>query len=92
MTKRYSIAEARHNLAALVHELDKKARVELTRRGEPVAVLLSIREYRNLAAEKRGFWPAFESFRRAVDLSKLKIEPEIFTEARDRTAGREMRW
>ena len=42
MTK-YTIAEARHNLAAIVHELEDKEQIELTRRGEPVAVLLSQR-------------------------------------------------
>ncbi len=92
MAKRYSIAEARHNLAALVHELERKARIELTRRGEPVAVLLSIREYHRLTAEKRGFWQAYESFRRAVDLPRLQIEPDVFDGVRDRSAGREMRW
>jgi len=92
MPKRYSIAEARHNLAALVHQLESKTRIELTRRGEPVAVLLSFHEYRSLTAEKRGFWPAYESFRRTVDLPRLKIDPETFEGIRDRTAGREMRW
>ena len=92
MATRYSIAEARHNLAALVHELERKARIELTRRGEPVAVLLSMREYQRLVTEKRGFWQAYESFRSTVDLPKLQIEPEVFDGARDRSAGREMRW
>ncbi|HKZ84276.1 MAG TPA: type II toxin-antitoxin system prevent-host-death family antitoxin [Anaerolineae bacterium] len=63
MAKRYSIAEARHNLAALVHKLECTTLIELTRRGEPVAVLLSIREYQRLVIEKRGFWQAYESFR-----------------------------
>ena len=44
MPKSFSIAEARHNLAAVVHELDRKPRIQFTRRGKPVAVLLSIRE------------------------------------------------
>jgi len=89
--KRYSIAEARNNLAALVHELERKVRIELTRRGEPVAVLLSIREYQRLTAEKGGFWQAYESFRHTVDLPRLKIEPEVFEGVRDRSAGREIR-
>ncbi len=53
MSKRYTIAEARHNLAAIVHELERRAHIELTRRGEPVAVLLSMREYRRLAGDAR---------------------------------------
>jgi prevent-host-death family protein len=39
MPKTYSIAEARHNLAAIVHEAERQSPVALTRRGEPVAVL-----------------------------------------------------
>jgi prevent-host-death family protein len=91
MPKRYSIAEARHNLAALVHELERKTRIELTRRGEPVAVLLSVREYQRLTAKKGSFWQAYESFRRAVDLPRLKIDPNVFEGVRDQSAGREIR-
>ena len=92
MPKRYSIAEARHNLAAVVHRLESSTPIELTRRGEPVAVLLSLREFQSLTTKKRGFWPAYESFRETVDLPKLKIDPKTFEGVRDRTAGREMRW
>jgi antitoxin Phd len=55
MPKSFSIAEARHDLAALVHQLDRKPLIELTRRGKPVAVLLSIREYNRLAAPAKAF-------------------------------------
>lgn len=92
MTDTYSIAEARHNLAALVHALDKKERIELTRRGEPVAVLLSIRAYRRLAAPKVAFWETYEAFRRTHDLSALNIEPELFAGVRDHDPGRELNW
>jgi antitoxin Phd len=54
MPKTYSIAEARHNLAAIVHEAERQSPVALTRRGEPVAVLLSIQEYQPLARERHA--------------------------------------
>ena len=92
MFKRYSIAEARHNLAAIVHNLEKKAVVELTRRGEPVAVLLSIREFRRLASAKTGFWNAYQAFRESVNLPQLDIQPGLFEGVREAAAGREMRW
>lgn len=91
MTKRYSIAEARHNLAAIIHEVEHKATIELTRRGESVAVLLSFREYRRLAAKRGKFWEAYETFRSAVDLPTLNIEPDVFASVRDSTSGREVR-
>jgi prevent-host-death family protein len=92
MTDKYSIAEARHNLAALIHDLEKKERIELTRRGEPVAVLLSMRAYRRLAAPKAAFGDAYDGFRKTHPLAELDIEPEVFEGVRDRTPGREMHW
>ena len=92
MADKYSIAEARHNLAAIVHELDKKDHIELTRRGQPVAVLLSVRAYRRLATPEADFWEAYEGFRRAFDLPALQIEPDIFEGVRDPSAGREVNW
>lgn len=89
MSRRYSIAEARHDLAALVHELEDRDLIELTRRGEPVAVMLSVREYRRLAAGRDRFWDAYRAFRGSVDLPTLGIEPEIFE--RDPSPGREVR-
>ncbi|MBA3491314.1 MAG: type II toxin-antitoxin system Phd/YefM family antitoxin [Rubrobacteraceae bacterium] len=89
MSRRYSIAEARHDLAALVHELEGRDLIELTRRGEPVAVMLSLREYRRLTAGRDRFWEAYSAFREAVDLARLGIEPEIFD--RDPSPGREAR-
>ena len=92
MFKRYSIAEARQKLAAIVHELEQKAMVEITRRGEPVAVLLSMREYRRLHSPNARFWQAYEAFRRQVNLSRLNLEPSIFAGLRDQSPGREVRW
>ncbi len=92
MAHTYSIAEARHNLAAIVHELDRGTTVELTRRGEPVAVLLSMRAYRRLNAPRSGFWEAYQAFRQAFPLVELDIAPEVFADVRDQTSGRERSW
>jgi|GEM_PF-279436 len=52
MTKRYSIAEARDSFARVVHETEVNGPVELTRRGERVAVLLSAEEFDRLHTEQ----------------------------------------
>lgn len=44
MVKRYSIAEAQSSLPGLVREVEGGARVELTREGRPVAMILSLRK------------------------------------------------
>jgi prevent-host-death family protein len=92
MPKSFSIAEARHDLAALVHQLNRKHLIELTRRGKTVAVLMSIREYNRLAAPAKHFWEAYTSFYETADLRRLEIEPETFSNVRDRSSGGEVNW
>ncbi len=90
MLKRYSIAEARDHFTALIHKVEQDTAIELTRRGKPVAVIMSVRQYQQLHAEKRGFWGAFTTFRAKIDLKQLDIKPEIFEELRDKSEGREV--
>lgn len=90
MSKRYSIAEARHNLAAIVHELEEQPVIELTRRGEAVAVLLSLESYRRLLPAGAGFWSAYTSFRDAFGSDLLAAGADTFGDVRDRSPGREV--
>jgi antitoxin Phd len=93
MSKSYSIAEARDNFAAMVRDIEERVSViELTRRGKPVAVLLSVGEYRRLLEGKKSFWDAYSEFRDRRDLRRLDIEPEVFEGLRDVSPGRETRW
>ncbi len=89
MIKEYSIAEARNQFAAIVHDLKTTPSIQLTRRGKPVAMLLAIEEYERLAAGRAGFWDNYQAFRDAVDLAGLDIEPAIFDDLRDALPGRE---
>lgn len=87
MPKKYSIAEARHNLAAIVHELEHQPLVELTRRGEPVAVLLALEEYRRLKRQSGDFWSAYTAF--CADQPAVEAtNAEPFADVRDRSPGR----
>jgi prevent-host-death family protein len=90
MNKSYSIAEARDNLASIVHDVEETSAVELTRRGKPVAVLLSVQEYRRLAAGEKDLWGAYTEFRQRFDLTQLDIGPEVFEGLRDPSPGREV--
>ena len=92
MMPRYSIAEARNHFAELVHDLKHISRVEVTRRGRPVAILLSVEEFEMLCAGNITFESAYEAFRNAHDLAKEKIESEIFDDLRDPSVGRDMTW
>lgn len=89
MTKRYSIAAARHDLAAIVHELEQQPTIELTRRGEPVAVLLSLAEYRRLQARQGDFWSAYTAFRAELPADSGDLAA-LLRAARDQSPGREV--
>ena len=92
MSRRHSIADARNNLPELVREAESGRAVELTRRGEPVAVLVGRKEYDRLTAPSRTFGDAWETFSHAVDLRQANIDPdEIFSDVRDDTLGRDAR-
>ncbi len=93
MTDRHSIAEARSNLPRLVREAERGKAVELTRRGEPVAVLIGRRQFERLTSRYRSFVEAYRDFSNQVDLSELAIDPdELFAGAREPTPGREVRF
>jgi antitoxin Phd len=90
--KQYSIAQARDHLPGIIHEVERGVPVELTRRGKPVAVIVSLQDYRRLSAGKVGFWEALQKWRESVDLEELDIGPEYFDALRDRSPGRDFRW
>ena len=92
MTEQRSIAEARRNLPTLVREAENGNAVSLTRRGEPVAVLIGHREFERLTLNRRGFADAWRRFAERVDLAELALDPdELFGDAREEGSGRDVR-
>jgi prevent-host-death family protein len=92
MMPRYSIAEARNHFAEIVHDLKHVSWVEVTRRGRPVAILISIEEFEMLRVGSVTFTSAYEAFRNTFDLAKEEIEPSVFEDLRNTSPGREMNW
>ncbi len=91
MAKQQSIAEARSGLPSLVREVESGKAVELTRRGQPVAVLIGRQEYMRLACRHRRFSEAYADFTRDINLKELAINPkEVFAGARDEARGRDV--
>ena len=91
MTQQHSIAEARRKLPRLIREAEDGNTVELTRRGQPVAVIVGRRTFERLAAGRRGFADAYSEFTQAVDLSELALDPDgLFEGARDNSPGRDV--
>ena len=90
MGEQHSIAEARSSLPKLVREAESGKAVELTRRGEGVAVLIGRKQYQRLVSRSRRFSEAWDDFIREVELASLEIDPdEVFADVRDDPPGRE---
>jgi antitoxin Phd len=92
MTKTVSIAEARHDLAALVHRAETGETVEVTRRGKAVAVMISAEEYRRLNRSKsQNFFSAVMAWREkyADELSVEDAGFDPFADIRDKSPGRD---
>jgi prevent-host-death family protein len=91
MSDRYSIAEARAGLPKLVRDAEAGKAVELTRRGEAVAVLVGRKDYERLTSKRTLFSDAYSAFVGKNDLRELEIDPgEVFGAVRDREGGREV--
>lgn len=91
MPRAYSIAEARDHLPSLVREAEQGGRVSLTRRGKPVAVLISVSEYDRLTTGRTDFYGALIDFRARHDLAELDLGRAL-DDTRDRSFGREIDW
>jgi antitoxin Phd len=90
MVRRCSVAEARNGLAKLVHDVEGGRTIAITRRGRPIAVMLSIVEYERFMGEKRGFWDDYQAFLKGKHKPDLSRELDTFDELRDLSAGREV--
>jgi prevent-host-death family protein len=90
MSKRYSIAEARSNLPAIVDQAEAGLEIELTRRGKPVAVVVSLREFGRRQNEGRGFSDAYKKFLKKYSLKEIGLEEDFFRAIREKGAGREV--
>ncbi len=64
MLKRYSIAGARNQLPAVIHAVENGEPVEITRRGEPVAVLVSRARFQQMSQPAPDLWAAYQQWRR----------------------------
>jgi prevent-host-death family protein len=77
MTKVYSVADAKNRLSALLRDVEGGARVELTRRGKPVAVVLAARDYERLRGGARTFTQALGELRRKKGFKGVDLPPAI---------------
>jgi prevent-host-death family protein len=90
VAKSFSVAEARQNFARLLQTAERGRVVEITRRGEPVAVVLSAAQYLALMGGGPSFKAAIDEIRARLGVDRLGIDDEDFAGLREESAGREV--
>jgi prevent-host-death family protein len=88
MQTKYSIAQVRNQFATLVREVQaKNKQIQVTHRGEPVAVILSVDEYERLLTHqsKSDFWQAYLEYKEHWQDVPMDIEGNIWEGLRDQT-------
>ena len=90
MSQRYSIAEARSRLPSIVDQAEAGVEIELTRRGQPVAVLVSHREFERLRGKRLHFRDAYRKFLKTHSLREIGVDDDFAAAARDRMTGRKV--
>lgn len=88
MAHRYSIAQARANLPTIVDQAEAGLTVELTRRGKPVAVVVSLREFERSRTDRQGFRELYRAFLDSHAADTAGLEPDLVASLRDRAPGR----
>ena len=93
MQKQYSIAEAKNKLPSIIHDVEEGSIVQFTRRGRPVAVLVSLGDYERLSTQGKGFWATLQAFRSGMlKYRDVVINDADFKGLRDTDSGRETYW
>ena len=85
-----SVAEARQHFAHLIKRAQQGKTIEITRRGEPVAVLLSASEYSAITGERSSFIDAMSQVRERLGVDELEIGDAEFEGLRGGSPGREI--
>ena len=88
MDEQVSISEAKNSLPALVHIIEHGPAVQLTRHGKPVAVLVSISQYKRLVCSPKNFWAALNVFRESIDTNTLLTSDDHLFDNRVKSPGR----
>ncbi len=86
--RQVSLADARNHLTTLVRDVEHGLRVELTRRGRPVAVLVSHQEYERMAPNARSIAAILDAWHASLPSDFEGFTAKEVASWRDRSAGR----
>ncbi len=86
--KKLSISEAKNKLPRIIHDVEMGESIQLTRHGQPAALIISI-AYQLLVSRRKSFSDAIASFRDGLSKDSF-IEDDILTDLRATDPGREV--
>jgi prevent-host-death family protein len=89
-SSKVSVAEARQHFARLIKRAEQGKAIEITRRGEPVAVLVSAAEYSAITGDRPSFMDATAQIRERLDVDSLGIGDSDFEGLREESPGRDV--
>jgi prevent-host-death family protein len=92
MTRKVSVAEAKGKLPSIIHEVEQGSRVEITRHGKPVAVMVPTGDYERLKEKGRGFWSDLGRVRKVMASEGITVKDSDFLDLRDTAGGRSVKW
>lgn len=88
-----SIAEAKNHLPRIVQQAEAGETVHITRRGKPVAVLLSDREFARLSAPRQGFTEFAQEWRKNMIARGIEFPSTgDLDNLRDNSARQDISW
>ena len=88
-----SIADAENALTTLIQRAESGEAVHITRRGTPVAVLVSESQYERLGVHApRNCWQAIEEWRSKATFDWPDLPDEAVDGWRDRSPSRDFTW
>ncbi len=91
MKRIYSVGSARASLPAILDDVQSGQVIQVTRHGQPVAVIMSPAEYAGLERRQTSFGAACADFRKHFAVAELGLERDDFESLRDRRPGRKVR-
>lgn len=91
MAHRYSVAEARAHLPSILVQAEAGEAIELTRRGQPVAVVLSHEAFERLRNPRPSFADAYRNLRKKHSLDEVGLDDDFGSSVRDRSPGRSVK-
>ena len=91
MTREFTIAEAKNRLSEVVRLTEREGVVRLTRRGKPVAVVVSTEEFLRLRSRPGEPFGFLKRLRADHEAERFGFEPGDLEDVRDKDPGRAVR-